>query len=87
MFTECVAWTQRGEAFPGAANLYTKEQMYGWKKVVDAVHQKGALFFVQIFHGGRACLTETTRGFKPQAPSALPIRDIQIFLKKEHEIP
>lgn len=24
MLTECVAWTQRGESFPGAANLYTR---------------------------------------------------------------
>ena len=87
MLTECVAWTQRGEAFPGAANLFNKDHMQGWKNVVDAVHKKGSHIFVQIFHGGRACLTETTRGFKPQAPSSIAIRDIHFATRKDHEVP
>lgn len=65
MLTECVAWCQRGESFPGAAGIYTKEQMEGWKPVIDAVHKKGSLFFVQIFHGGRSAFKDTTRGFQP----------------------
>lgn len=27
VFTEASAWAQRGEAFPGAGNFYTKEQV------------------------------------------------------------
>lgn len=54
MLTEAAAWHPRGQAFPGNGNIYTKEQAEGWKKIIDAVHKKGALIFIQIFHAGRA---------------------------------
>ena len=31
--------------------------MEAWKKVVDAVHKKGGIIYVQIFHGGRSAMT------------------------------
>ena len=43
----------KGNGFTGAACLYNKEQMEGWKKVVDMVHDKGGKIFVQLFHCGR----------------------------------
>jgi N-ethylmaleimide reductase len=49
--------------------------MEGWKKVINTVHKKGSKIFLQIVHGGRACLTLTTRGLKTWAPSAIAIRD------------
>jgi N-ethylmaleimide reductase len=53
MLTEATAWSSRGNGFNGAACLYTKEQLEGWKLVVDAVHAKGGVIFLQIFHSGR----------------------------------
>lgn len=54
LLTEASAWTHRGHGFPGAANIYTKEQAEGWKRVTDAVHAKGTLIYLQIVHAGRA---------------------------------
>ena len=54
MLTEAAAWSQRGEAFPGAGNIYTKEHAYGWAKIVKKVHWKNTKIFIQIFHAGRA---------------------------------
>lgn len=33
--------------------IWTKEQMEAWKPIVDAVHEKGGIFFCQIWHPGR----------------------------------
>ncbi|KAB2631350.1 12-oxophytodienoate reductase 3-like [Pyrus ussuriensis x Pyrus communis] len=34
--------------------IYNDEQVEAWKKVVDAVHAKGAVIFCQLWHVGRA---------------------------------
>lgn len=34
--------------------IYTQEQIDAWKPIVDAVHQKEAIFFAQLWHVGRA---------------------------------
>ncbi len=50
-------------------------------------NKSGTKVFLQIFHGGRACLTKTTRGFHPQAPSQVAIRDPHRRLGIPHELP
>ncbi|RCH94846.1 hypothetical protein CU098_005466 [Rhizopus stolonifer] len=34
--------------------IFTEEQIDAWKKVTDAVHEKGGIIFAQIWHAGRA---------------------------------
>ncbi|CAO2163100.1 unnamed protein product [Urochloa humidicola] len=43
-----------GPGFPRVPGIYNEEQIDAWKKVVDAVHAKGAIFFCQLWHVGRA---------------------------------
>ncbi|KMS96190.1 hypothetical protein BVRB_001000 [Beta vulgaris subsp. vulgaris] len=43
--------------FPHCPGIYTNEQVEAWKKVVDAVHAKGAVIFCQLWHVGRASHT------------------------------
>jgi 2,4-dienoyl-CoA reductase-like NADH-dependent reductase (Old Yellow Enzyme family) len=59
---------------PGVPGLFTKEQAQGWKKVVDAVHAKGAYFYAQLWHSGRANIPQLT-GTPIVAPSAVPWDD------------
>ena len=40
--------------------IYTAEQVEAWRKVVDAVHAKGAYIYCQIWHVGRASHTSKT---------------------------
>ncbi|XP_021902030.1 12-oxophytodienoate reductase 3 isoform X2 [Carica papaya] len=40
--------------FPHVPGIYTEEQLEAWKKVVNAVHAKGSIFFCQLWHVGRA---------------------------------
>jgi len=54
ILTECAAVANAGNSFIGSAAIYNREQMEGWRKVVDAVHKKGGRIYIQIWHAGRA---------------------------------
>ncbi|RNF13850.1 prostaglandin F2alpha synthase [Trypanosoma conorhini] len=43
-------------AFVSEPGIYSDAQVKEWKKIVDAVHGKGGLIFLQLHHGGRAGL-------------------------------
>ena len=45
---------EHSNGWSGNAGIYTDEHVEGWKKVVDAVHAKGAKIVVQLWHLGRA---------------------------------
>jgi len=53
IFTECTPISKTAFSFPGAGGMYTKEQVDGWKKVVEAVHAKGTPIVAQLWHAGR----------------------------------
>lgn len=40
--------------YPHTPGVWTQEQVEAWKPIVKAVHDKGAYFFLQIWHVGRA---------------------------------
>lgn len=52
-------------------NIYTKEQIDGWKKVTAAVHRKGGKIFAQLWHVGRISHPNLLNGKLPLAPSAV----------------
>jgi N-ethylmaleimide reductase len=60
-------------AFIAEPGIYSPEQVTGWKKVTDSVHQKGGKIFLQIWHGGRACHPALNNGQECVAPSAIAI--------------
>jgi N-ethylmaleimide reductase len=58
-----------GYASPG---IVTDEQVAGWRKVVDAVHAKGAKMVLQLWHVGRQSHVDLQpNGQAPVAPSAI----------------
>ena len=70
--------------------IYSDAQVTGWKAVTDAVHAKGGLIFLQIWHGGRACHPLLNGGAQPVAPSALAIEGDEVHTpegKKPYVIP
>src|ERR1700760_4383136 len=67
-----VAATGRGN--PATPGIYSDDQVDGWRKVVDAVHAKGGLIFLQLSHVGRVSHSSLQPGgVLPVAPSAVPI--------------
>ena len=58
--------------YHGAPGLYTDRHVEGWKRVADAVHERGATLFVQLGHDGRQSHVDLADGKAPIAPSVVP---------------
>jgi len=59
---------------PGVPGIYSEPQIEGWRAVVDAVHAKGGVIFLQLWHVGRVSHSSfQPGGALPVAPSAVAI--------------
>eukprot|EP00340_Litonotus_pictus_P009533 CAMPEP_0170515890 /NCGR_PEP_ID=MMETSP0209-20121228/2277_1 /TAXON_ID=665100 ORGANISM="Litonotus pictus, Strain P1" /NCGR_SAMPLE_ID=MMETSP0209 /ASSEMBLY_ACC=CAM_ASM_000301 /LENGTH=336 /DNA_ID=CAMNT_0010800597 /DNA_START=123 /DNA_END=1133 /DNA_ORIENTATION=- len=65
----CCSVSFNGEGFPGNSKAFNKDHMEGWKKVFDSVHKVNGKIFVQIYHAGRATVSENIGGENPVGPS------------------
>src|SRR6202171_1884615 len=60
----------------GVPGIYSRAQIKGWRDVVDAVHAKGGLIFLQLWHVGRVSHSSfQPGGVLPVAPSAVAVSD------------
>ena len=63
-----------GFGSPGVPGIYSEHQIKGWREVVDAVHAKGGVIFLQLWHVGRVSHSSfQPGGVLPVAPLAVPI--------------
>ena len=63
-----------GFGSPGVPGIYTEQQIKGWREVVDAVHARGGVIFLQLWHVGRVSHSSfQPGGVLPVAPSAVAI--------------
>ncbi|WP_052878157.1 alkene reductase [Vibrio coralliirubri] len=62
------------QGYPNSPGLYNEEQIEGWKKVTDKVHQNGGKIFAQLWHCGRVSHPFYLEGKLPLAPSAVPLQ-------------
>src|SRR5258706_11889217 len=63
-----------GFGSPGVPGIYSEQQIAGWREVVDAVHAKGGVIVLQLWHVGRVSHSSfQPGGVLPVAPSAVPI--------------
>src|ERR1700688_1851029 len=59
---------------PGVPGIYSEAQVKGWRGVVDAVHARGGLIFLQLWHVGRVSHSSLQPGGAlPVSASAVPI--------------
>ncbi|MGI6246052.1 MAG: alkene reductase [Pseudochelatococcus sp.] len=72
LITEATAITHQGQGYADVPGLYAPEQLAGWRKVTDSVHEAGGRIFVQLWHVGRISHnTLQPGGQAPVAPSAI----------------
>nr|ASY04227.1 12-oxophytodienoate reductase 1 [Lilium regale] len=66
LIAEATGISNTAQGYPETPGIWTKEQVEAWKPIVDAVHEKGGVFFCQIWHAGRV----SNYGYQPngQAP-------------------
>ncbi|WP_333879121.1 alkene reductase [Methylobacter sp.] len=61
-----------GVGYPGTPGIHSQAQIEGWKRVTDAVHDRGGRIFIQLWHTGRISHSSLQPGhILPVAPSAL----------------
>jgi len=61
----------QGVGYLNTPGIHSKEQVEGWKKVTRAVHEKGGLIFLQLWHVGRVSHPDFHNGALPVAPSPI----------------
>src|SRR3954470_22936296 len=80
--------TATGRGNPATPGIYSDQQIEGWKKVTSAVHAKGGLIFLQLWHVGRVSHSSLQPGGAlPVAPSAVPITGDGMWAMTAHEKP
>ncbi|PNW86066.1 hypothetical protein CHLRE_03g210513v5 [Chlamydomonas reinhardtii] len=62
LITEATNITAEGLGYLNTPGLYTPEQLESWKPVTKAVHDKGGVFFCQLWHTGRVSHSDLQPG-------------------------
>jgi N-ethylmaleimide reductase len=73
LITEATAVSEAGSGWRNAPLITTEEHAQAWKPIVDAVHARGSVIYLQLWHMGRQCHSShhpSTPG-KIFAPSAI----------------
>ena len=71
IITEATQVAPKGQGYPRTPGIHSDEQVEGWKKVTDAVHEAGGQIVLQLWHVGRISHSSFHDGEKPVAPSAI----------------
>lgn len=82
MVTEGTQIEPRGQGYAWTPGIYSPEQVEGWKKVTQAVHNKGGVIFAQLWHVGRVSHTSLQPNeAAPVAPSAIKADTVNVFVE------
>lgn len=74
IITEGTSPSPNGLGYARIPGLFNEEQVAGWKRVTDGVHQAGGRIFVQLMHTGRVSHPANLPvGASIQAPSAVAV--------------
>jgi len=82
LITEATAITHQAQGYADVPGLYGTEQLDGWKRVTQAVHDAGGRIVVQLWHVGRVShtLLQPHNG-APVAPSAITAKTKTVLLQ------
>ena len=82
LVTEATAVSHQGQGYSDVPGLYGTEQLDSWKKVTQAVHDKGGKIVVQLWHVGRVSHTDLQPdGGQPVAPSAITAKTKTVLIR------
>ena len=82
LISEATAISHQGQGYADVPGLYGTEQLDGWKRITEAVHDEGGKIVVQLWHVGRVSRNELQPdGGQPVAPSAITAKTRTVLLK------
>jgi N-ethylmaleimide reductase len=77
IISEATMIDENASGYPGTPGIFSESQVSKWKKVCDKVHQKGAKFFMQLWHAGVMSHSIYRNGKQPiSASDVLPKKDV-----------
>ena len=65
----------QGKGYMDTPGIYSDEQVAGWRKITDAVHEAGGRIALQLWHVGRVSHESFHDGRPPVSASAMPYRN------------
>ena len=90
LITEATTISEEANGWNESPGIYTDEMTEGWKHVVNAVHEKSGVIFLQLWHMGRSSHSNFHNGKPAVAPSAIKINEPYIHTptgKQPYEVP
>ena len=71
LIAEATQISPQGQGYPATPGIHTDEQIAGWKLTTNAVHAKGGLIVLQLWHVGRTSHSSFHNGTAPVSASAI----------------
>jgi N-ethylmaleimide reductase len=71
IIAEATQVSAQAQGYSDTPGCYTDAQVAGWRRVTDAVHARGGVIFLQLWHCGRISHTLFQHGEPPVGPSSL----------------
>src|ERR1700677_1536542 len=71
IISEATSVAPAGVGYPHTPGVWSREQVDGWRDVVDGVHEAGGRMLLQLWHVGRISDPSYHDGAPPVAPSAI----------------
>ena len=81
IISEATQITPQGQGYPATPGIYSKAQIESWKKITDAVHQKGGIIACQLWHVGRVRWADSV------SSSSVPLGENATDLKTMQQVP
>ena len=90
LITEATSVEPMGVGYPRTPGIWSEAQVAGWRKITDAVHERGGIIVLQLWHVGRLSDPLYLNGATPVGPSAIAPHELPIALlrpKKTYGVP
>jgi N-ethylmaleimide reductase len=90
IITEATVISEQGIGYENTPGIYNDAQQEGWRKIVKALHARGAPIFLQLWHCGRASHSSFHGGRLPVSASAIKLNGDYVHTpegKKPYETP
>src|SRR5579883_2176666 len=71
ILSEATSVAPLGVGYPRTPGIWSEEQVEGWRRIVQGVHQAGGRMLLQLWHVGRISDPIYHNGAPPVAPSAI----------------
>ena len=87
ILSEATAVGPMGVGYANTPGIWSDEQVDGWRMITDAVHAKGGLILLQLWHVGRISDPSFLDGQPPVAPSAVAAEGFVSLLRPKRPYP